>query len=664
MIDTNIALSKEVIQSDLPFSIAYCSVIISCILGFLYGIYNWKVVMKIDTEDPHEIGSLEEETAVRDSYQIMNETSRMIQKGALTFLLSEYLYLGVFIILFSIVIIITDSFRFYTAVAFILGSITSLTAGFLGMYIATRANVRVTYTASKKFEKPMETAFVVAFRGGCVMGFFLVSLGLFVLTGIIYFYITLLNPQSTAEFTQMFEFIAGYGLGGSSVALFCRVGGGIYTKAADVGADLVGKNILGLDEDSPDNPATIADNVGDNVGDIAGMGSDLFGSFAESTSAALVVSGTSIELIQEANFFFPLLISAFGIIISIITSFFATNVMKVDRKERIESTLKWQLLISTILLIPTIIAIGVLTLPKEFTFVTGYGHAKASISTTSWKVVICALFGLISGLIIGYVTDYFTSHAHQPTRSLSQACVSGAAINIIQGLALGYLSTIIPIICISVTIFASFKLSGMYGIAIAALGMLSNLAISLAIDGYGPISDNAGGIAEMSELGEETREITDALDAAGNTTAAIGKGFAIGSACLVALALFGAFVTRTGITIVNILEPIQISCLIIGAMIPYAFSALTMKSVGTAAEKMCEEILIQVRNDRKDYNACIKISTEASLSEMILPGIIVSLAYLGYIHSAGSRWAFGPEGCFWISCWGDCLWGSNGDFSG
>ena len=479
--------------------------------------------------------------------------------------------------------------RFWTVITFVLGAITSILSGFIGMHVATRSNVRVTYSATYYFpdkEEALKHAFNVAFRGGCVMGFCLVSLALAVLTAIIMVYMYIMKPTEVEGFTLMFEYIAGYGLGGSTVALFCRVGGGIYTKAADVGADLVGKNELGLKEDSPENPATIADNVGDNVGDIAGMGSDLFGSFAEATCAALVVSGTSPQLITGGNFLVPLIISAAGIIVCIFTSFFATHIMEVRTEDKIESTLKWQIIISSLLLTPSIYGICAVWLPKEFIFIAGTHDKTPLLTATNMGVMVCCLCGLWSGMIIGWVTDYYTSKAHSPTQNLARACKSGAAINIIHGLALGYNSCIVPIICISTTIFVSFTLCGMYGIALAALGMLSNLAIGLAIDGYGPISDNAGGITEMSELPEDIRDITDALDSAGNTTAAIGKGFAIGSACLVALALFGAFVTRTKLVEVNILEEIQIACLIVGAMIPYAFSALTMKSVGEAASEM------------------------------------------------------------------------------
>ncbi len=459
------------------------------------------------------------------------------------------------------------------------------------MYIATRANVRVTFLAAtgKTEGEALKNAFNMAFRGGCVMGFCLVSLALAILLLIIMAFSFIFDPKVDTYIT-LFEFVSGYGLGGSTVALFCRVGGGIYTKAADVGADLVGKNEMGLDEDSPENPATIADNVGDNVGDIAGMGSDLFGSLAEATCAALVISGSSVELCQGANFLFPLVLSAVGILVCIVTSFFATHIMPVTHKDKIETTLKYQLIISTVLLTPAIVTVCLCFLPSTINF----ENLKDS---SNIYVMICALCGLWAGLIIGYLTDYFTSNAHAPCQRLALACKSGAAINIIHGLALGYLSCIVPILAIAATLYTSFKLAGMYGIAIAALGMLSNLSISLAIDAYGPISDNAGGISEMSELGPAVRAKTDALDAAGNTTAAIGKGFAIGSACLVSLALFGAFVTRVNngsanpITI-DILNPVIISSLLVGAMIPYAFSALTMKSVGEAAAQMVIIILI------------------------------------------------------------------------
>jgi len=596
---------------------------------------NWFFIKDIDIkieESTDKEENLLEKEREKSCNEMMIKTTKLIQDGAMTFLMAEYAFLGIFIAIFSIIILLTDKFRFFTVLAFILGAVTSTVSGFIGMYVATRTNARVTFKASQKdTATALKEAFRVALRGGCVMGFCLVSLALAVLTVLIMGYLYYLKPTNTKEFTSLFEFVAGYGLGGSTVALFCRVGGGIYTKAADVGADLVGKVLLDLIEDSPENPATIADNVGDNVGDIAGMGSDLFGSFAESTCAALVVSGTSVELIREANFMFPLILTAAGIIACLITAIVGTNIMVVDKVEKIEPTLTYQLVISTVLLIPTIYFTAMYTLPEEFSFITGEGKSQLIFKATNFGVMICAETGLIAGLTIGFLTDYYTSNAHSPTRDLVDACRSGAAINIIQGLALGYMSCIIPILAIATTIFVSFKLAGMYGVAIAALGMLSNLSTSLAIDAYGPISDNAGGIASMCDLPEGVRDLTDALDAAGNTTAAVGKGFAIGSACLVSLALFGAFVTRTGLTEVNMLEPILLSSLIIGAMIPYAFSALTMKAVGLAAQTMMAQVVIQHANKDTDPKQCIKISTDASLEKMIVPGMIVSNLFIFFI---------------------------------
>lgn len=385
------------------------------------------------------------------------------------------------------------------------------------------------------------------------------------------------------------ELIAGYGLGGSSMALFGRVGGGIFTKAADVGADLVGKVEEGLDEDDPSNPATIADNVGDNVGDIAGMGSDLFGSFAESTCAALVVIANTPDLIKNPDtIYYPLMISAVGIIACWFTSIYGIYFDKVDKIEKIENALKMQLTLSTIIVLIFLFFLSQYTLPEKWTQVNG--------QTGYWYYAfICTSMGLISGLLIGYSTDYYTSNAHQPVREMALACEQGAALNVIFGLALGYLSTIIPVILLAVSVLVGISLLGMFGVALAAIGMLSTLSVGLAIDVYGPISDNAGGLAEMAGM-SNIRKLTDALDAAGNTTAAIGKGFAIGSAALVSLALYGAFITRAKksnehpIKSIEITDPWIFCSLLIGAMLPYAFSAMTMKSVGAAAQDMVNEV--------------------------------------------------------------------------
>jgi inorganic pyrophosphatase len=464
-----------------------------------------------------------------------------------------------------------------------------------------------------------------------VLGFGLVGLALIILEIIILSYrpsvLATLGEQAEKKAIQdqvrvLFELVSGYGLGGSTVALFGRVGGGIYTKAADVGADLAGKVEQGLDEDSPLNPGTIADNVGDNVGDIAGMGADLFGSLAESTCAALVVSSTSWPLLTTTDaVYFPLMVTAIGVVASFVSVQFAHIEMSVEWK------LRSQLIISTCLMTACLIPCIYMLPPNlDIQFSTD------SYSASRWEILACILLGLWSGLLIGISTEYYTSHSFGPTRELARACLYDAATNVIKGLALGYMSNVIPIICLSITVLLTFHWAAMYGVALAAIGMLGCLPVCLAIDGYGPISDNAGGIAEMCNLSKTVRDKTDELDAAGNTTAAVGKGFAIGSACLVALALFGAYVTRVADIYpdaynVNILEPFTFSGLLLGAMLPYAFSALTMSAVGTAAEEMIVEIRRQVplilAGAAPEHDTCVAISTNSSLKRMIAPGAIV-----------------------------------------
>ncbi|KAH7447017.1 hypothetical protein KP509_01G087500 [Ceratopteris richardii] len=495
------------------------------------------------------------------------------------------------------------------------------------MKIATYANARTTLEARKGVGK----AFIAAFRSGSVMGFLLAAAGLLVL----YITINVFKIYYKTEWEGLFEAITGYGLGGSSVALFGRVGGGIYTKAADVGADLVGKVEKNIPEDDPRNPAVIADNVGDNVGDIAGMGSDLFGSFAESSCAALVVA--SISSFGTTHDFtamcFPLLISSMGIIVCLITTLFATDFYEITEVSQIEPTLKRQLLISTALMTLGILLVCYLAVPDTFTI---YNLGNTPKEVKWWHLFFCVAVGLWAGLIIGYTTEYFTSNAYSPVRDVADSCRTGAATNVIFGLALGYKSVIIPIFAIAVAIYVSFALAVFYGIAVAALGMLSTIATGLAIDAYGPISDNAGGIAEMAGMSHHIRERTDALDAAGNTTAAIGKGFAIGSAALVSLALFGAYVSRASLQSVDVLSAKVFIGLIVGAMLPYWFSAMTMKSVGKAALSMVEEVRRQFNtipglmdgiND-PDYATCVKISTDASIKEMIPPGALVMITPL------------------------------------
>jgi H+-translocating diphosphatase len=514
----------------------------------------------------------------------------------------------------------------FSTLAFIVGAITSIVSGYLGMSIATYANARTALEA----RKGIAPAFMVAFRSGAVMGFLLAGNALLVLYVLMLVYRQVFGD----DWEGLFEAITGYGLGGSSIALFGRVGGGIYTKAADVGADLVGKIEKDIPEDDPRNPAVIADNVGDNVGDIAGMGADLFGSFAESTCAALVVSSVSSLGTDQVwvSMCFPLLITATGILVCIGTTLVATDFKPARVIAEIETTLKMQLIISTAIMTPVAYIVAAGVLPAE---ITGLFIDDMDRVVKSWHVFMCVAIGLWGGLIIGLVTEYYTSNTYSPVQDVADACQTGASTNIIFGLALGYKSTIIPCFIIATCIFAGFSLAHMYGIACAALGMLATISTCLAIDAYGPISDNAGGIAEMASMGEDIRERTDALDAAGNTTAAIGKGFAIGSAALVSLALFGAYVTRAGITIADssILDPQVFSGLLVGAMLPYWFSAMTMKSVGKAALAMVEEVRHQFNTipglmegtARPDYRRCVEISTAASISEMVPPGALVML---------------------------------------
>lgn len=631
-----------------------------CVFGILFGVLNAWLVSRIKL---HEVGNdeiqndlkkhlrdgeddLETDEVKRESLELIKEIGDHISTGANAFLFQEYKYLSIYVLIMSIVVFFAvdfvESVQFYTTIAFIVGSYTSIVSGYIGMRIAVFSNIRTAFQA----QKSLEDAFKVAFRAGCVMGFCLVSIGLLVLAILIVIYRVIYagideNPENLAH---LMETIAGYGLGGSSVALFSRVGGGIFTKAADIGADLVGKNEHDLPEDSPKNPATVADNVGDNVGDIAGMGADLFGSFAESTCAALTVAASQQTLRNEgdpdnlgAPLYYPLLISAFGILGSFVTSFFATHIMHVKHNYQIERTLKYQLIISTVILTPLLYGAAVLSLPEVFSIRDSYLTEVYPVHT-----FVCTASGLWGGLIIGWFTERMTSHSYTPVREIAMACKTSVASNIIYGLALGYLSTVIPVLCIGISAYVSHKLCGMFGIALAALGMLSNLCIGLTIDAYGPISDNAGGIAEMSKLGEHIRHRTDALDAAGNTTAAIGKGFAIGSAALVSLSLYGAFVTRArrlhgehpnynNLLGSDIMDPLIFTGLLFGAMLPYLFSAFTMKSVGLAADKMVNEVRRQLNTNPgikdgtsdPDYAACVKISTQASLVEMIAPGILV-----------------------------------------
>ena len=585
-----------------------------CVMGAVYAWRLWAEVGKVAVRGPEAAGGglkagllAEEGVDAQAVAERAADIQESIATGAQSFLMTEYKYMVAFVGLFSILLVALlgagskeDPTPYsgralhnaiFTTIAFVLGAVTSIVAGYVGMKIATYANARTALEARSGVDR----AFALAFRSGAVMGLSLTCLGLVVL----YFAVLFFRASYGDDWVGLFEAIAGYGLGGSTMALFGRVGGGIYTKAADVGADLVGKVEKDIPEDDPRNPAVIADNVGDNVGDIAGMGSDLFGSFAESTCAALVVSSLgsmgSGDNATWKGMLFPLAITAIGIPVSVLCTLYGTAFRPASDIPSIEPTLKRQLQLSTLVMVPLSFIIARLSLPTEFEVNLPGGEMK----TVSWSsMAITVSLGLVAGYVIGHFTEVYTSNRYKGVQEVSDACRMGAATNVIYGLALGYYSCIVPCFALVIVIFGSFSLAGMYGIACAALGMLGTLSTCLAIDAYGPISDNAGGIAEMAGMGEEIRRKTDALDAAGNTTAAIGKGFAIGSAALVSLALFGAYVTRAEVDIADasILDPAVFCGLLLGAMLPYWFSAMTMKAVGIAALEMVEEVRRQFRD--------------------------------------------------------------------
>ncbi|MCX6126419.1 MAG: V-type H(+)-translocating pyrophosphatase [Proteobacteria bacterium] len=556
----------------------------------------------------------------------LKEISDAISEGAMAFLSQEYRYVAGFVAVFAVLIFfVLDNDQtaglnegLFTSIAFVSGALISSLCAFMGMSIATKGNVRTTIAATRSITE----AFRVAFNSGAVMGFGLSGFAVLGLLGIVLLFLHLV-PMGIENHLVM-DMVAGFGLGGSTVALFGRVGGGIYTKAADVGADLVGKIEAGIPEDDPRNPAVIADNVGDNVGDIAGMGADLFGSCAEATCAALVIGATSAALSENMNaLLYPLLLSAIGIPVCLVTAFFAR--LKPDATQ-VEPTLRGQLIISTVLMS---VAVYFAT---QWAMVDSFQLGSLTVSRNG--VLASVLSGLWSGLIIGYMTERYTSHGFKHVRRLAAASDKGPAINIIYGLSLGYESAVVPVIAIAVTTYISWTLAGMYGIALAAIGMISTIATGLTIDAYGPVSDNAGGIAEMSGLPKSVREKTDLLDAAGNTTAAIGKGFAIGSAVLTALALFAAFLTRAQFESLNMLTPMVFAGLFVGGVVPFLFTAQTMLAVGRAAEGMIVEVRRQFREipgllegtGKADYRRCVAISTNAALHEMIAPAILVLFA--------------------------------------
>lgn len=621
-------------------------VLVCSIVGLIWAALQFGIISNTKLDQlpaDEEKSALKGRTSNKKETQLLNETYQAIADGAEAFLRAEYSICGAFIAVFAVAIFGLISWSqdttlgFLTALSFLLGAITSIAAGYIGMRVAVYSNVRTTINAQR--EGYMK-AFNTAFRAGSVMGFALSGLGIVVLYVMLICYSKYFTD--TESWILMMDCVSGYGLGGSSIALFGRVGGGIYTKAADVGADLVGKVVHGIPEDDPRNPATIADNVGDNVGDVAGMGADLFGSFAESTCACLVIAAQTPDLLNAGwgAVCFPIIISCAGIIVCLLSSFLATNLFPVTTEERIEPALRLQLIVTTALMAPATFYAATTYLPASFEIV---GVAKTLVAT-QLDVFMCVAGGTIGGLLIGLTTEYYTSKEYSPVRELVQSCRTGAATNIIYGLALGYKSVIVPVFILAFIVYVAFEVCDLYGVALAAVGMLATLATGLTIDAYGPVCDNAGGIAEMAELHKDVRTKTDALDAAGNTTAAVGKGFAIGSAALVSLALYGAFVVRirtassAAETNVEILQPLTFGFLLIGSMLPYWFSAMTMKSVGKAAMEMVNEVKRQFDENpellnpsgaaRPDYDRCVEISTRSSLNEMMAPGALVMLAPL------------------------------------
>ena len=528
----------------------------------------------------------------------MKEIAAAINDGAKAFLFAEYKILANFVVVLFIAIGLGLG-SWITALCFLFGALFSILAGYIGMNVATKANVR---TANAARTSGMNKALSIAFSGGSVMGMCVVGLGL-------------LGASVLFLIFEDTNVLFGFSLGASSIALFARVGGGIYTKAADVGADLVGKVEAGIPEDDPRNPAVIADNVGDNVGDVAGMGADLFESYVGAIISAMTLGAVVVAKFGDLSVIFPLVIAACGILASVIATFFVRG----KEGSNPHKALKMGSYVSALLVVIAAIILSKVMLGS-------YGPAIAIVA------------GLVVGLVIGIVTEVYTSGDYKFVKKIAQQSETGSATTIISGTAVGMMSTWVPVILICVGIFLAYKFAGLYGIALAAVGMLSTTGITVAVDAYGPIADNAGGIAEMSGLDHSVREITDKLDAVGNTTAAMGKGFAIGSAALTALALFVSFTQATGLTAdqVALTSPTVVIGLLIGGMLPFVFSAMTMDSVSKAAYSMIEEVRRQFREipgimegkAKPDYKTCVAISTTAALKEMLVPGIMAVVAPL------------------------------------